>query len=72
MEQSGKIRWHHWKERLKMCKTAKFEGATPYKRVKIQLRKGTKIYRRLYGGGNKLAMSKAEKKNCGKVYPLYY
>ena len=49
-----------------MCKTAKFEGATSYKRVKIQFRKGTKIYRRLYGGGNKLAMSKAEKKNLWK------
>ena len=52
-----------------MCKTAKFEGATSYKRVKIQLRKGTKIYRRLYGGGNKLAMSKAGKKIVERSIP---
>ena len=38
-----------------------------------ELRKVTKIYRRLYGGGNELAESKVEKKeNCGRVYPLYY
>ena len=66
MDHLGKIRWYHWKERLKTGKIAKFEGATSYKRAKISVKIAPQSYENLQTfvwWGNELAMSKVEKKN---------
>ena len=51
MDQSEKIRRHHWKEQLKISVTAKFESDSA--------NKVSKIYRRLYSvyGGSTKQMS---------------
>ena len=43
MDQLGKIRRHHWKERFKISKPAKFESDNCLKRPKIQILKSREI-----------------------------
>ena len=51
MNKFGKIRPHHWKERLKISEIAKFESDTSLASEDIAPQ-SCKIYRRrLYGGG---------------------
>ena len=52
-----------------MCKTAKFEGATSYKRVKIQLRKGTKFTDVCMVEGTNLPCQKLKKKIVERSIP---
>ena len=60
MYKLGKIRRHHWKERLTISIIAKFESDL-LKTNEDTLLKVAKFYRRLYAGGHKLAQNKISK-----------
>ena len=53
MDKLGKIRRHHWKERLKISKSAKFESDLLKTNEDILL-KVAKFYKRLTVGGTNL------------------
>ena len=57
MYKLGKIRRHHWKERLKISIIAKFESDL-LKTNEDTLLKVAKFYRRLYAGGTNLPKTK--------------
>ena len=53
MDKLGKIRGHHWKERLKISKSAKFESDLLKTNEDTAPQSGAKFQRNLYGGGHK-------------------
>ena len=54
MDQLGKVRQHHWKERLQISQTTKFESDL-LKTNEDMAPKSRHFDRRLYGGKHKLA-----------------
>jgi len=63
MGKFGKIRRHHWKERLEISKIVKFESDL-LKTNEDSANEVAKFYRRLYGRGHKLVQTKISKSVC--------
>ena len=61
MDQLGKIRRHHWKERLNISNNVKFESDTS-QAIEDIASQSCETLRRLYGGG----------RGWGQVYAVYH